>query len=288
MSDHAFRVYKALRYIDQNLFAPIDLQAIASAGAFSSFHFHRVFTSLMGVSVGDYVRRRRLAEAAQRLLHSDQDILDLALECQYESQEAFTRAFKAKYEITPGQLRKVKKSITVERPLTMDDLEQLVKGDVMNPAIETRPAMRLIGVAQTYENHNFQKSYQHWGEFVRRVREIQCSNDHTMVGISMTSHPDVLITAGEKYIYMTAVEAKPDSIVPAGMIELKVPAQTYAKFVHRGHVVDYLATYRKIWNHWIPETRIEVIDGPEIEIYDERFKLDSPESEFDLLVPIRG
>lgn len=55
MSDHAFRVYKALRYIDENLFSQIDLDSIASAGAFSPFHFHRVFTSLLGVSVSEYV-----------------------------------------------------------------------------------------------------------------------------------------------------------------------------------------------------------------------------------------
>lgn len=287
MSDHAFRVYKSLRYIEENLFSQIDLDSIASAGAFSPFHFHRVFTSLLGVSVSEYVRKKRLGEAARRLLNSDQEILDLALECQYESQEAFTRAFKGIYEITPGQLRKVKKSIETDRPFTLDDLNKLIKGDAMQPRIETRKPMRIFGLARTYEQHNFEKSYKQWGEFSGRLGEMKECDQEIVMGIALSSHPDVPKSDKDKYIYMAAVEVSPNEKLPAGMVELNIPATTYAKFTHKGHVADYMmSTYRKIWNNWLPESDLKVLEAPEIEIYDTRFKLQSAESEFDVLIPI--
>ncbi|MBK7959770.1 MAG: GyrI-like domain-containing protein [Bdellovibrionales bacterium] len=61
---------------------------------------------------------------------------------------------------------------------------------------------------------------------------------------------------------MTAVEVSGDDKITRGMVELNIPAQTYAKFLYCCHVVDYMATYRKIGNNWTPESKIEVSDGP--------------------------
>ena len=287
MSDHAFRVYKAIRFIDENLFSAIDLSSIASAGAFSPFHFHRVFTSLMGTTVNDYVRNKRLSEAARRLLNSEQDILDLALQCQYESQEAFTRAFKQKYEINPGQLRKLKKSIVAERPFTIDDLLSVIKGDVMKPEIETRGPMRVIGIAKNYEQHSFQQATEQWGQFLSRLLEIKSIDQENLIGISMGSLPDWSMAKTDKYIYVAGVEVAADEKVPEGMVEVIFPEQTYAKFIHRGHVADSLITYRQIYNNWIPANQLEVLEAPELEIYGSKFKVESADSEYNLLIPIK-
>lgn len=288
MSDHAFRVYKALRYIDLNLFAKIDLDSIAGSSAFSPFHFHRVFSSLIGMSVSEYVRRRRMSEAAQRLLNIEQGILDLALECHYESQEAFTRAFKNMYDITPGQLRKAKKSIESERSFTLDDLNQLVKGEIMKPEIKTYKAMRIIGLARTYEQHNLEGTYDQWGEFMSRLLELSERDMNDLYGISMESHPDVAKSDKDKYVYLTAVEVSAGQPLPKGMIELNIPSRKCAKFIHKGHIADYISTYKQMWNNWIPENKLEIAEGPEFEIYGERFHLESAESEVDILIPIKN
>lgn len=288
MSDHGFRVFKAIGYIDQNLFTPMDLESIARAGAFSSFHFHRVFTSLMGLSVADYVRKRRLSEAARRLLHTDQEILDLAIECQYESQESFTRAFKKAYEVTPGQLRKMKKSIEIERPLSLDDINALIKGDAVKPEIVEQEDMRVIGIAKLYGKYDFQGAHDHWDQFMSRLLELKSRKMDVLLGIGLDSHPDLSMSSTDKYVYLTGVEVGPDEILPTGMTETLLPKAKYAKFTHRGHLADSGNTVRKIWNIWIPESGLNISEGTTIEVYGEKFNVAAAESEFDILIPIKG
>lgn len=288
MSDHGFRVFKAIRYIDQNLFAQIDLDSIASAGAFSPFHFHRVFTSLMGMTVSEYVRKRRLSEAARRLIDTDQDILDLALECQYESQEAFTRAFKKAYDMAPGQLRKMKKSMEVHRPLTLDDINALTKGDAVKPEIIEQKAKRLVGIAKAYSDYDFQSAHDQWDQFVARWNELKPINEDVVYGIGLSSHPQVARSENAKYVYMAGVEVGQDFTLPAGMTEVVLPAGKYAKFTHKGHLADYGDTARKIWNVWMPESGLKILDGMSIEAYGPKFDRESASSEFNIMIPLQN
>ncbi|MCM3750039.1 AraC family transcriptional regulator [Paenibacillus pasadenensis] len=90
-------------HLEENL----TLERIAAEAGFSAYHFHRVFRRHTGLSIGDYLRARRLSLASRLLLESDRSILDLALDCRFESQEAFTRAFKKQYGLPPGRYRKL-------------------------------------------------------------------------------------------------------------------------------------------------------------------------------------
>lgn len=66
----------------------------------------RLFSSVLGESVGHYINRRRLYNASEKLIHSDQKVIDIALDCGYESSEAFSRAFKAVFGYSPVAYRK--------------------------------------------------------------------------------------------------------------------------------------------------------------------------------------
>lgn len=102
---HSRVVRTSLDYIEKNLKEHITLKEISYHIKFSSHHFYRVFYAAVGKTVADYVRRRRLAKAASELIYGDKRILDIALEYHFQSQEAFARAFKKIYRVTPGQYR---------------------------------------------------------------------------------------------------------------------------------------------------------------------------------------
>lgn len=102
---YAERIHKALLYIEQHLAEDLSLDAIAEQACLSPFHFHRLFTGMVGQSVKAYQRRLRLDRAASWLLYSSRSIADIALEAGYESQEAFTRAFKAHFGTPPKRFR---------------------------------------------------------------------------------------------------------------------------------------------------------------------------------------
>ena len=95
-------VHEAILHIEANLGEEVNLPGVAEQAGYSVFHFGRIFQGVTGETVMDYVRKRRLTEAARALVHTDRRILDIALDWQYDSHEAFTRAFQAglRYDAT--------------------------------------------------------------------------------------------------------------------------------------------------------------------------------------------
>ncbi len=106
-------IKKSIEYIENNLNKKIELQEIANKAFLSKYHFHRVFHATIGESVAEYIRRRRLIEAAHELLNTEHKIIDIALNYQFSTQESFTKAFKKFYGIPPKEFRKNKVNVTL-------------------------------------------------------------------------------------------------------------------------------------------------------------------------------
>ncbi|AWB43896.1 AraC family transcriptional regulator [Paenibacillus sp. CAA11] len=102
---HIQEIQVALDYIEVNLHEELTLDEISSFVGFSKFYFHRLFQREVGISLYDYIRRRRLAKAASALLNTSTSILEIALTYRFESQESFTRSFKSVYQLPPGRYR---------------------------------------------------------------------------------------------------------------------------------------------------------------------------------------
>ena len=102
---HTKEIQAAIDYIEMNLCEELTLDEISKTVGFSKFYFHRAFQREVGISLYDYIRKRRLAGAASLLLNTNISILDIALIYRFESQEAFTRAFKSIYRLPPGRYR---------------------------------------------------------------------------------------------------------------------------------------------------------------------------------------
>src|SRR5450755_2371349 len=96
---------KALWFIESHLGDALTLDEIAAIGGVSRFHMVRAFAAATGLSVMRYVRARRLTEAARALANGAPDILTLALDADYGSHEAFTRAFRGHFGVTPEAVR---------------------------------------------------------------------------------------------------------------------------------------------------------------------------------------
>ena len=101
-SDH---IGHSLAFIEAHLTKPLTVEQVAAAAGYSRFHYSRSFLMLTGLTPTDYVRKRRLSEAARELVTSAKRILDIALDYQFGSQEAFTRSFKREFGVTPSLYR---------------------------------------------------------------------------------------------------------------------------------------------------------------------------------------
>lgn len=117
---------KTISYIESNLTEEIQLDVFPAVIGYSKFHLLRIFREETGKSIGEYIRLRRLAMAAMLLLHSDESILTIAFHFHFQSQEAFTRAFKEVYALPPGKYRKLMKTMRmIEEEKEMNVSEQI-------------------------------------------------------------------------------------------------------------------------------------------------------------------
>lgn len=105
-------IKKSIEYIENNLNKKIQLKELADKAFLSKYHFHRVFHSVVGEPVAEYIRKKRLEEAANELLTTENKIIDIALKYQFSNQESFTKAFKKLYGIPPKEFRKNKINLT--------------------------------------------------------------------------------------------------------------------------------------------------------------------------------
>src|SRR5215471_21383076 len=113
---------KALWYVEGHLSDELTLDEIASVGGVSRFHMVRAFGEATGMSVMRYVRARRLTKAARALARGAPDILTLALDADYGSHEAFTRAFRDHFGVTPETVRGLARTdhLKLQEPIQMD------------------------------------------------------------------------------------------------------------------------------------------------------------------------
>jgi len=140
-------INQAIDYMENNLTEPIRLENISAVGGYSRFHFCRLFVDLTGETPAGYLRKRRLSEAARELVNSKKPILNIALDYQFQSQEAFTRSFKRRFRISPGIYRKRRYLARIFSRITLDPsrkhLIYFQRGDAQEE-ITPRPGLGLI------------------------------------------------------------------------------------------------------------------------------------------------
>lgn len=98
-------IEKVIDYIENNLSEPLPLDAIAKNAGYSKYHLNRMFKDYVGCSLYQYIQRRRLTEAARLLIDTDMSITDISLIAGYDTQQAFTFAFRKTYQIAPRNYR---------------------------------------------------------------------------------------------------------------------------------------------------------------------------------------
>jgi AraC-like DNA-binding protein len=104
--DYAISIQNSITYIEQHLCEQLTLDDVSKVAGFSRYHFLRIFKRETGIGVRDYIQTRRMYRAVQLLLSSELNVMDIAVLLQFDSQEAFTRAFKREYSLPPGQYRR--------------------------------------------------------------------------------------------------------------------------------------------------------------------------------------
>jgi AraC family transcriptional regulator len=282
---------KAVVFIENNLNRKIKVEEVAGSVGYSYYHFHRIFEAVLGETVGNYIRSRRLRRAADDLLYTDKRILDIAVEYQFESQEAFNRAFKKVYKAAPGIYRKDRIDTIVgsKKELTPSWLKHLQENVTIQPVIKEIGDILLVGITgkTTLKNN---KIPQLWSIFNSRFDEIEnrlpdirgygvCETD---IDFDMSKFSEDTET-----VHFVGAEVSSLGTIPDGMNAKVVKGGKYAVFTHKGKLENLRLTYDYIWGTWVLCSGFEIAPRDDFEFYDDRFLGPAhPMSEFDIFIPV--
>jgi AraC family transcriptional regulator len=270
---------RAIWYIESHLSGDLSLEAVAGAVGVSRFHLSRAFSMTTGGALAAYVRSRRLSLAAAALGGGAPDILAVALDAGYGSHEAFTRAFRQQFGLTPDQLRERGDVAGLElmEALSMNDSKTIL---IAPPRVVRSDALLIFGLGERYVKSNAGIPSQ-WDRFVPYLGTIPGQIGNVTYGVICNTDEAGSID----YICGVQVREFPDR--PAEFTRLRIPPQSYAVFEHRDHVSSMQSTWQAIWNDGLSGAGHEATDGPAFERYDERFDSRTGLGGFEIWIPIK-
>lgn len=280
------RFFKSIEFIEEHMFDAISVHEIAASSHYSTYHYSRVFKALVGDTPKEYLRKRRLTLAAKRLLTEEVGILELAIECQFESQEAFTRAFKALFNMTPAHYRKINEPFRLlyKKPFSENDMDFLQNRITMEPEIIEQPSMKIVGIATKYDDGELSLP-KLWSAF-RPYRD----NIPNRVGTDFFGIYENYQESDDHttFLYICSAQVANFDDVPDGMITREIAAHKYARFTHIGPISELEDTLRYIWGSWLPKSKYEYAEKPDFELLPAGFNGSGENNKLYLNIPIKS
>jgi AraC family transcriptional regulator len=274
-------VGKALWYIENNLGGELTLVKIAAVVGISRFHLLRAFGAATGLSVMGYVRGRRLSEAAKLLTGGAGDILGVALDHGYASHEAFTRAFRDQFGITPETARAQGETCNIQLTEAIAMENNLVV-DLAPPRFEDGRAMLIAGLSERYTFETNKGIPFQWQRFSPYIGHVPGQVGSTTYGLCCNADGQ------GNFDYVCGVEVSSFAELPPELHRVRVPPQRYAVFSHQGHVSGLRAVAYTIWNKFLPASGLEVADAPDFERYGDDIDYETGMGKFEVWVPVKN
>ncbi|WP_175614970.1 AraC family transcriptional regulator [Piscibacillus halophilus] len=257
----------AIEYIEDHLKENIDYQKVSQLAQCSEFHFKRMFSTLAGVPLSLYIRRRRMTLAAIELKHTNKRIIDLAMDYGYISPNSFARAFHDIHGVKPSAAKQDYQLLKSYPKMTF---QIIVKGvEEMNVKLIDKEAFKIIGIKKkmrVYENDVDPEVNRLWKNVDKEtLNELKQYNNIDPNGIShivinYEEMPDTDKNGSIDYYFGVATTKEIES--PYGLLE--VPKTQWAVFEVEGDWLNVQETWERIYQEWFPSSEFEHQGGPEI------------------------
>lgn len=239
----------SIDFIEAHLTEPVDIGRVAAQAALSPFYYQRIFGALCGMTVGEYVRGRRMTLAAQALARSEAKVIDVALDFGYDSPDSFARAFQRFHGIPPSWAREPGAPLRSMAPLHIK--LTLEGGSMLEYRIVEKAPFTIVGVRRRF---NTDSSYgeipKFWAEWMGEQRPV-------MGRFGFCADMD-----GKEFDYWIADLYEPWRDVPEGCETRVVPGGLWAEFPCRGPLPDSLQSVNtRIWSEWLPGLRGYALAG---------------------------
>jgi len=243
-------------YIEDHLDEEINYKEVANLTHFSEHHFKRMFSFIAGITLADYVRRRRLTLAAFELKAGDQKVIDVAMKYGYNSPDSFSRAFQALHGVNPGSVKHSEVPLKAYPRMTF---HISIKGDVeMNYKFVTKEAFTVVGKKETVKSSGAEFNPKLWDQ-IEEIEEAVKPFDNTL--FSGLLNISVSKDNGDIDYYIATATTKS---CPKDLESLEIPSHTWAVFQVTGGMPDaLLSTWERVYTEWFPTSGYELAEAPE-------------------------
>ena len=261
-------IHQAIQYIEEHLREELTIREIAQQAALSPFYFQKGFAMLCGMTVGDYIRQRRLSAAGLEVLTTGRKIIDIALNFGYDSPDSFTKAFTRFHGLTPAALRKSGGAVRSFAPLRIK--VTLEGGQNMDCKIMKKEAFTVLCRAKAFKYEDAVAQIpQFWAEhFGTGGGKVVCG----MYGINLDES-----MGGNEFEYLIADNYDPAKEVPEGFTTRTIPAHTWAVFPCTGRMPQALqGLNQQIFSEWLPTNPdYKIAAGVNVELYSDASKFEN-------------
>ncbi|EKZ0186184.1 AraC family transcriptional regulator [Enterococcus faecalis] len=257
---------QAMDYIEEHLTEEVSFDELAKKTGISVYHFKRTFSFIAGMSLAEYIKKRRLAEANLALLAGEK-VTDVAFKYGYQSIEGFSRAFRDWSGQAPSEVMKTQIQKTFPKFSFYIDIKG---GQSMDVKLIEKPAFQIVGVSQKVPLQ-YQGENQAIMELAQRITPQQRAEMHTfddvyphqVVNASFDFQEGRTIEGGEM-THMIGFATLQENIYE-DLEQLSVPAHTWAVFPNEGPFPQTLQeTWARIFSEWLPSSGYQVVAAPEI------------------------
>jgi AraC family transcriptional regulator len=244
------------------------------------FHLSRTFSVLTGASVMRYVWKRRLTRSAEQLASGANSVLNVALDAGYASHEAFSRAFKAEFGLTPKTLGATQLSTL---PLTQPTfMSRKTMPKTMNPpVIETMPERLFVGPSKRYDMQTRTAIPAQWAAYNEATETAGHLIPDAWYGLCYD------FTCEGNFSYLCGVEVTKRGTVPTGQVLVTLPAGRYARFASKRHISQMSDIWNEIYAEWLGAEGLTARPGPSVEFYPLEFDGRTGEGGFEIWIAVQ-
>ena len=256
MSGWIERFQESIDYMEAHLDGELEIEAIARVAALSPFYYQRIFGALCDMTVGDYIRARRMTLAAQALSRSDAKVIDVALRYGYDSPESFSRAFQRFHGLSPSKAREPGAPLRAFAPLHIK--VTLEGGNMLEYRIAEKAPFTVVGFRRRFNSDtSYQEIPKFWNEWMQAGGPLKGE-----FGLCIDMD-------GKDFDYWIADLYMPWEDIPAGCETRVIPGGLWAEFTCRGPLPDNLQRVNtQIWSEWLPALKDYALAGDyNLEVY---------------------
>lgn len=259
------RLGAAIDYIEENLDREISYDEVARIACCSTYYFQRIFSYVSGVSLSEYIRRRKMAQAAFELQRTDNKVIDVAHKYGYSSPTSFNRAFQSVHGIAPIAAKSMGCTLCAYPSIQFSI--KVLGGSAMAYHIEEKKNIRIVGIRVPLvedAEENMRNVPAFWEKSVldgsiSKLAELSNENPDGILGVSVYNNPKDI------YYYIAVSSNTP---VPEGMVEYIIPEGMWVVFENDGvFKEDVQSVFRRFLTEFIPFSGYEYAGLPDVEIY---------------------